>query len=150
MKKVTLLLAVLFTAISLISCEKDKDDDSSNNNNNNNNNPTDIRDQYIGTYMVIDSTFNPGGNVHVENIPIEISKDSLDANKIYFKGFFELTELHYATLTDSVNFTIPVQEVEPGMGTNFYGSGRFENNKVHYRIDMSNFPTYNIGHGTKQ
>lgn len=146
-KKITVILALIFVAASFIACEKEEVEEE-NNDDNNEVVEDDFRDEYVGSYLITDSTFTPDGNVDIQTKTVEVTKHPDAENKINLSGIFD-NVVSFAKISDST-LVFPTQYSDDAQQQEVSGIGSFNGIELYYRLNMDNNTIIIIGRGDKQ
>lgn len=105
----------------------------------------DIREPYIGNYLVTDSLFMLGEFNSVKEYTLSVSLENTVADTIYLKNLWGDANSYYAILNNS-SFNIPSQQVSGPYHTT--GNGNICNRTITY--ETSGDVYLHKGHGSKQ
>lgn len=104
----------------------------------------DVRDPYLGAYLVTDSLFMFGDFVEVETYSLSVTTGGTIQDTLYLNNLWNKGKNYYVLLTGST-FSIPSQEVNSPYYTS--GSGLFTGNIINY--ETSGDAYINKGEGSK-
>ena len=124
-------LAFISLAILITACKKE---DTSTQNNNNPSTQTDNRDQYVGNYIVTDSTiYEMSGqtqNGPIETYILNISKGNTSKDTLFFNNLWNSNANYEAVLINDF-FSFSLQQIE-NSAFGFTGNGNFNENQITY------------------
>ena len=105
----------------------------------------DPRDQYLGNYLVTDSTFMMGDFYEVKTYTLQVTTGSSNGDTIFLNNLWGRGRAFVAIMSGS-NFSIPSQQVDGPYYAD--GNGKFEGNTIVFTTSGDVY--MNKGAGTKQ
>ncbi len=105
----------------------------------------DSRDQYVGIYLVTDSTFMMGDFYEVKTYTLQVTTGSSKGDTIFLNNLWNRGREFYAIMAGS-GFSIPSQQVDGPYYAD--GNGKFDGNTISYTTSGDVY--LNRGTGAKQ